>query len=82
MRIGLRATAARPGRPPIFCNEVRRRQEPGRTHPSAIHSSPMQPQSQDPGRATFRRLTFFSVLGGLCPLIPVPFVVGSREALT
>jgi hypothetical protein len=23
---------------------------------------------------TFRRLTFFSVLGGLCPLIPVPFV--------
>jgi hypothetical protein len=24
--------------------------------------------------ATFRRLTFFSVLGGLCPLIPVPFV--------
>jgi hypothetical protein len=34
----------------------------------------MQPQSQDPGRATFRRLTFFSVLGGLCPLIPVPFV--------
>lgn len=34
----------------------------------------MQPQSQDPGRATFRRLTFFSVLGGLCPLIPAPFV--------
>lgn len=25
-------------------------------------------------RDTFRRLTFFSVLGGLCPLIPVPFV--------
>jgi hypothetical protein len=23
---------------------------------------------------TFRRLTFFGVLGGLCPLIPVPFV--------
>jgi len=28
----------------------------------------------DPRRAIFRRLTFYSVLGGLCPLIPVPFV--------
>ena len=28
----------------------------------------------DPRQAIFRRLTFFSVLGGLCPLIPVPFV--------
>jgi hypothetical protein len=27
----------------------------------------------DPRRETFRRLTFYSVLGGLCPLIPVPF---------
>ncbi len=27
-----------------------------------------------PGGDTFRRLTFFSVLGGLCPLIPVPFM--------
>lgn len=25
-------------------------------------------------RETFRRLTFFSVLGGLCPLIPIPFM--------
>jgi hypothetical protein len=33
--------------------------------------------TETPGGArddTFRRLTFFSVLGGLCPLIPVPFV--------
>ncbi|HEV8577649.1 MAG TPA: hypothetical protein VGX68_01095 [Thermoanaerobaculia bacterium] len=28
----------------------------------------------DPRRTIFRRLTFYSVLGGLCPLIPVPFV--------
>lgn len=25
-------------------------------------------------RETFRRLTFYSILGGLCPLIPVPFM--------
>jgi hypothetical protein len=31
-------------------------------------------QPPDPRRAIFRRLTFYSVLGGLCPLIPVPFV--------
>jgi hypothetical protein len=34
----------------------------------------METQSPDPRRAIFRRLTFYSVLGGLCPLIPVPFV--------
>lgn len=34
----------------------------------------MEAQISDPRRATFRRLTFYSVLGGLCPLIPVPFV--------
>ncbi len=28
----------------------------------------------DPSRETFRRLTFYSILGGLCPLIPVPFM--------
>lgn len=31
-------------------------------------------ESADPGRETFRRLTFYSILGGLCPLIPVPFM--------
>lgn len=33
--------------------------------------------SETPGGSrseSFRRLTFYSVLGGLCPLIPVPFV--------
>lgn len=34
----------------------------------------METQSPDPRRVIFRRLTFYSVLGGLCPLIPVPFV--------
>jgi hypothetical protein len=34
----------------------------------------MEPQISDPRRAIFRRLTFYSVLGGLCPLIPVPFM--------
>lgn len=34
----------------------------------------METQTPDPRRAIFRRLTFYSVLGGLCPLIPVPFV--------
>lgn len=34
----------------------------------------MPPAAQDPRRDTFRRLTYYSVLGGLCPLIPVPFV--------
>jgi hypothetical protein len=33
----------------------------------------METQAPDPRRAVFRRLTFYSVLGGLCPLIPVPF---------
>jgi len=33
----------------------------------------METQTSD-SRAIFRRLTFYSVLGGLCPLIPVPFV--------
>lgn len=31
-------------------------------------------ETADPGRETFRRLTFYSILGGLCPLIPVPFM--------
>ena len=26
-------------------------------------------------KQAFRRLTFWSVLGGLCPLIPVPFAL-------
>lgn len=34
----------------------------------------MEAQTPDPRHAVFRRLTFYSVLGGLCPLIPVPFV--------
>jgi len=34
----------------------------------------METQAPDPRRAIFRRLTFYSVLGGLCPLIPAPFV--------
>lgn len=34
----------------------------------------METQLPDSRRAIFRRLTFYSVLGGLCPLIPVPFV--------
>ncbi len=35
----------------------------------------MAPESPGGDRDdTFRRLTFYSVLGGLCPLIPVPFV--------
>lgn len=32
------------------------------------------PHGSSGARDGFRRLTFFSVLGGLCPLIPVPFV--------
>ena len=31
-------------------------------------------ETSDPRQAIFRRLTFYSVLGGICPLIPVPFV--------
>lgn len=31
-------------------------------------------ETPDTGRETFRRLTFYSILGGLCPLIPVPFM--------
>jgi hypothetical protein len=34
----------------------------------------METQLSDPRRATFQRLTFYSVLGGLCPLVPMPFV--------
>jgi hypothetical protein len=35
----------------------------------------MEPNTPDrPRDEAFRRLTFFSVLGGLCPLIPVPFM--------
>ena len=31
-------------------------------------------ETADQSRETFRRLTFYSILGGLCPLIPVPFM--------
>ena len=31
-------------------------------------------ETSDTSRETFRRLTFYSILGGLCPLIPVPFM--------
>lgn len=34
----------------------------------------MDPQPDDRSRESFRRLTFYSILGGLCPLIPVPFM--------
>lgn len=34
----------------------------------------LQPVGYDLDYRTFRRLTFYGVLGGLCPLVPVPFL--------
>lgn len=39
-----------------------------------LHQSEEPPAVEEADYPHFRRLTFFSVLAGLCPLIPVPFV--------
>lgn len=42
--------------------------------PSPDPGTPGDPAVRELDYRTFRRLTFYGVLGGLCPLVPVPFL--------